>query len=257
MILNTDTMWGPCTTTFFDILTHWGRVTHMRQQSNYHWFRRSLDAWTAPSHYLNQWWNIVNWTLRNKLQWHFNRNLNIFIQENALEDVVCEMASIFSRPQCVKQIALALIPLPLMESPGKGLRDNAFIQLLSGRQRRIPLIKQTPMHRLSRVLLPWLLVSIFIRTLLLNRKFACESTNNKHTNQKHSVCNKKSFLCHCDLQWKARINDRSNVMYVCICLYICVYLFMGPSFVGLINEVVIAAPRPHLPPFRSDIYDTP
>ena len=26
---------------------------------------------------------------------------NIFVQENALEDVVCEMASILSQPQCV------------------------------------------------------------------------------------------------------------------------------------------------------------
>ena len=32
----------------------------------------------------------------------FNRNWNIFIQENALENIVCEMASILSRPQCVK-----------------------------------------------------------------------------------------------------------------------------------------------------------
>ena len=43
-------------------------------------------AWPAPSHYLNQWWNIVNWTLGNKLQWNFNRNSSIFI-----ENVVCEM----------------------------------------------------------------------------------------------------------------------------------------------------------------------
>ena len=50
----------------------------------------------------NQCWNIVNWTLRNKLQWNFNRNSIIFIQENALQNVVCEMASILSRPQCVK-----------------------------------------------------------------------------------------------------------------------------------------------------------
>ena len=41
-----------------------------------------------------QCWNIVNWTLGNKHQWHFNRNLNIFIQENAFEYVVCEMVSI-------------------------------------------------------------------------------------------------------------------------------------------------------------------
>ena len=26
-------------------------------------------AWPAPSHYLNQCWNIVTWTLGNKLQW--------------------------------------------------------------------------------------------------------------------------------------------------------------------------------------------
>ena len=31
-----------------------------------------------------------------------NWNLNIFIQENAFEDVVCEMGAILSRPQCVK-----------------------------------------------------------------------------------------------------------------------------------------------------------
>ena len=32
----------------------------------------------------------------------FNWNPNIFIQENALENVICEMASILSHPQCVK-----------------------------------------------------------------------------------------------------------------------------------------------------------
>ena len=38
---------------------------------------------------------------RNKLQWNFIQNSNIFIQENALENDVCEMASILSWPQCV------------------------------------------------------------------------------------------------------------------------------------------------------------
>ena len=31
----------------------------------------------APSHYLNQCWDIVNWTIRNKLQWNFYWNSNI------------------------------------------------------------------------------------------------------------------------------------------------------------------------------------
>ena len=63
------------------------------------WFRRWLVAWSAPSHYLNQCWNIVNW---NKLQWNHNRNSYIFIQENAFENVVRKLAAILSRPQYVK-----------------------------------------------------------------------------------------------------------------------------------------------------------
>ena len=59
-----------------------------------------LVAWSAPSHYLNQCWNIVNWALRNKLQWNSNLNSNIFIHKNAIESVVCEMATILSWPQC-------------------------------------------------------------------------------------------------------------------------------------------------------------
>ena len=74
---------------------------YMLQWTNHHWFRLWLVVWTAPSHYLKQSWIIVNWTLMNKRQWNFNRNSNILIHKNALEHVVCEMASILSRPQCV------------------------------------------------------------------------------------------------------------------------------------------------------------
>ena len=38
----------------------------------------------------------------------FSQNSNIFIQENALQNVVCEMASILSRPQCVNRNALVI-----------------------------------------------------------------------------------------------------------------------------------------------------
>ena len=51
--------------------------------------------------YLNQYSNIVDWTPRNKLQRNLSRNLYIFIQENAFENVVWKLASILSRPQCV------------------------------------------------------------------------------------------------------------------------------------------------------------
>ena len=51
----------------------------------------------APCHYLNQCWVIVNWTLSNKLQWIFIQNSIVFVNENASEKIVCEMAVILSR----------------------------------------------------------------------------------------------------------------------------------------------------------------
>ena len=35
---------------------------------------------------------LLNWTLRNKLQRNFNQNTSFFIQENAYENFVCEIA---------------------------------------------------------------------------------------------------------------------------------------------------------------------
>ena len=51
--------------------------------------------------FLNQCWNIVNWTLGNILQWNLNWNLYSFIQEYAFENV-WKMVAILSLPQCVK-----------------------------------------------------------------------------------------------------------------------------------------------------------
>ena len=58
----------------------------------------------APSHYLNQCWTFGNCTRKNKLQWNLERHPFVFIQENAFENVVCEMASILFRSQCVKAV---------------------------------------------------------------------------------------------------------------------------------------------------------
>ena len=48
---------------------------------------------------LNQYWLLVNWTFRNKLQWIFCRNPSIFTDENAFDKVVCTMSSMSSSPQ--------------------------------------------------------------------------------------------------------------------------------------------------------------
>ena len=53
----------------------------------------------VPSHYLNQYWLIVNWALGNKFQCHFNQS-----EENEFENVVCKMVVLFW-PQCVENFA--------------------------------------------------------------------------------------------------------------------------------------------------------
>ena len=62
----------------------------------HHWFRSWLVTWPAQSHYLNQCWIIVNWTLGNIFQWHLNQNSDSFIQGNALK-----MLSAIWEPFCL------------------------------------------------------------------------------------------------------------------------------------------------------------
>ena len=54
------------------------------------------------SHYLNQWWPVVYWTLKNKLQSNFN--LELYIQQNVFENVVTKMSTILFKPQCVNSL---------------------------------------------------------------------------------------------------------------------------------------------------------
>ena len=55
------------------------------------------------SHYLNQCCVIFNWTLKNKLQSSLIPNSNIFINDIALENIVCEMAAILSREDALTE----------------------------------------------------------------------------------------------------------------------------------------------------------
>ena len=61
-----------------------------------HCLRKLLIACSAPSHYLNQCWVLVNWKLRNKLQWNFNQ-IYFFAHKIASESIIYEMAAILSR----------------------------------------------------------------------------------------------------------------------------------------------------------------
>ena len=80
------------------VLTRWGRLMHICVTNlGHHWFRWWLVAWSAPSHCLNQCCVIVNLTLGSKLgskQSNCIQNLNIFIQDNAFENILWKMAAI-------------------------------------------------------------------------------------------------------------------------------------------------------------------
>ena len=102
LVINNELLYGI-------FLTHWGRVTHTCIGNlGHHWFRYLLVVFSVPCHYLNQCWNIVNWTLSNKLQLNLNRNINIFVDENAYENVVCKIAAILSRPLCLNNVGPCL-----------------------------------------------------------------------------------------------------------------------------------------------------
>ena len=49
---------------------------------------RRFGAGQATSHYLNQWWNIMNCTPGNQFQCNRKRNLYNFIQENTFKNVI-------------------------------------------------------------------------------------------------------------------------------------------------------------------------
>ena len=119
-------------------LTHWGRVMHICI---------GKITITGSDNYLNQCLSIVNWTLGNKLQWNVNRNSNIFVQENAFENVVCEMTSILSWPECVNDSP--------WQAEGSAELSHSFIMNPSGAESRIFHYN----HVNTMLLMPWLLVS--------------------------------------------------------------------------------------------------
>ena len=79
----------------------------------HHWSRLWLVACSAPTYYLNQCWLIVNYLLRNKLQWNSNQHTKRFINENAFKSVVCDMAVILSRRRWIMKAGFSSMPCGL------------------------------------------------------------------------------------------------------------------------------------------------
>ena len=61
-------------------------------------------AWTTPSHYLKQCWNIVNWPLGNKLQWTFDQAHTFSFKKMHLK-----LSSVKWRPFCLGPNVLNIV----------------------------------------------------------------------------------------------------------------------------------------------------
>ena len=100
-ILESALLHDPCWC--YWLLTHWGRVTHIcvgkpaiiGSDNGLSPDRRQAIIWTNAG-------ILLIGPLGTHFSENFNWNSNIFILENALENVVCKMVLILSRPQCVK-----------------------------------------------------------------------------------------------------------------------------------------------------------
>ena len=74
-----------------------GKLTTIGSDNGLSPGRRQAIIWTIAGILLFR-------PLGTKFKWNLNRNSYVFIQENSFENVVCEMAAILSRPQCVKTL---------------------------------------------------------------------------------------------------------------------------------------------------------
>ena len=59
------------------------------------------------------WTNAGILSFRNKFQWNFNQNQNIFDKKNPFQNVVSKKADILSRPQCVNNVILRFVVMGL------------------------------------------------------------------------------------------------------------------------------------------------
>ena len=72
-------------------------VTHLPQCRIY----APLNCSTL-SHYMNQCWLVVNWTLWNQFLWNSYQNTKLFIHENTFHNAVCEIVAILSSVYSIK-----------------------------------------------------------------------------------------------------------------------------------------------------------
>ena len=91
-----------------DAYLHW--------EIDHHQFRWWLVAWSVPSHYVNQCWNIVSSNLENKLQWHrhMSYNRHIFLAGDPGDSLIW----ILHFCKCFVFSTIATTKMPILDNRG-------------------------------------------------------------------------------------------------------------------------------------------
>ena len=58
-----------------------------------------IDQQWEGSNWVQCWFVVNQISKKNLLKWSFDKNTNMFIEENMFENIVCKMAVILTRPQ--------------------------------------------------------------------------------------------------------------------------------------------------------------
>ena len=103
---------------------HWGRVTHICVSKL---TVIGSDNGMSPDRRQAIIWTNAEILLIGPFGTKFNRNSNIFVQENAFESVVCEMAAISSRPQCVKISTISTTPMVAQSAPHQWVHYGSVV----------------------------------------------------------------------------------------------------------------------------------
>ena len=126
------------------------------RESGQHWFRQWPVAYSAPSHYLNQCLGIVNWTLRNTLQWNFNQ-IRTSSKKMHLKMSSAKMVVILSRGTLVKghisiDFLIVTATYPTKRNPPVAVDSSDKGSIT---QQPIPLMTRCKMHSYFQSALVW------------------------------------------------------------------------------------------------------
>ena len=113
----------------------------------------------APSHYLNHCWNIVNWTLRDKL--YLSKFIRFSFQESAIGNVIRKIAAVLSRSKCGKT---SVVQLDYGINLSWKLSRHTSMYYEIGNRISYSILKKTPPKQ--------------TRGMILNRRFNTTDYNN-------------------------------------------------------------------------------